>query len=357
MTRFRRAKITPKGTTATTMNALAPHEEESLSAARYALGILTRRWFGDQLSIEANRILPAILLSIYVGQKTGRRTSKRDACQPLQIDPTKTGARYITMAEEHGFVVVDKNAGDDGRKDALSLTPLAIEMIDKELQGLVAHGQEIRISPLGPKELSASMPEHADNRGGAKLRDKDHRAVDRAERQEGVKAYEEPRWQTLCAAMSAVEQTARKRDQQLGRGYTAFKAEMALLEGLGLTVRSALERLASREHPRIPAEELNEQKYAPAAATDWYNFHQAMRAARTEACHGEHPGTGYELFKPEMAALQFRGYTLEQALTFLPSRYSKEAPASFHVVASERSASKSDPKPSGASVTSRDHQK
>jgi len=29
-------------------------------------------------------------------------------CEPLQIDPTKTGARYMDMAEEEGLITVDR---------------------------------------------------------------------------------------------------------------------------------------------------------------------------------------------------------------------------------------------------------
>ena len=86
---------------------LPAFEQQQVVLADLALKFVTYRWFEDTLSIEANRILPALLLQIFVGEKLGLEISKSRACEPLRIDPTKTGSRYIAMAQEHGFAISD----------------------------------------------------------------------------------------------------------------------------------------------------------------------------------------------------------------------------------------------------------
>lgn len=139
MSLFKRAKIVPKANRPTPDKTLTPAQERQLAVARIALSMITRRWFNDILSIEANRILPAILLAIYEAELLGRKISRRQACQPLGIDPTKTGTRYITMAEEHGLLTVENRTAAAARSDALRLTKMGRELIDDELTSIATN--------------------------------------------------------------------------------------------------------------------------------------------------------------------------------------------------------------------------
>jgi hypothetical protein len=132
MALFKRVKIVPKKGALPPSKTLTPAEQRRLAVIDVALKVLTRRWFDDTLSVEANRILPGLLLKIFESELLGVEISKREACEPLRIDPTKTGARYIAMAEEHGFLTIQHK----GSKDVLRLTSLARDMLDKEVSSL-----------------------------------------------------------------------------------------------------------------------------------------------------------------------------------------------------------------------------
>jgi hypothetical protein len=102
---------------------------------------------------------------------------------------------------------------------------------------------------------------------------------------------------------------------------------MTLLQQLGVALRMALARLASRG---IPAPGFLCYDDAVAAG-DWLNFHYAMQAAMRDAV-GEAPGAGYELFKGEMTGLQNRGCSLEEALTRFAEIHSGKAARSLALV-------------------------
>lgn len=138
------------------------------ATALTVMDILTFRWFDDALSIEANRILPPLLINIYAAAQRGRTISKRQACEPLRIDPTNTGARYIAMAAELGLLTIS-SAKSDARKDSLELTPQAISLIENDLLKIKlkqdhkltdAPWHQHQATVISPEALAQNAAEH-----------------------------------------------------------------------------------------------------------------------------------------------------------------------------------------------------
>lgn len=352
MSRIKRAKICGPGGSSSSAKVLPPADAERVAIAGIVLSILSRQWFGGTLSIEANRMLPSILLAVYEAQLRGAKISKREACAPLKIDPTKTGARYIAMAMEHGLLVVETKAGKDGRKDLLSLTPTTMEFVAKDLMQIaVMLGRPVLMEHAlaeaglkgvlkggqGAKELWDAAESRSHFRANLKgetlerfmagkglavfddTRERDVSEVDPS------KLHEEPDWETFNAAMSVVAERLRKRGHELGEAYELFRWEMTRFQHLEITVRSALALLAAknREFPKIP----NNERLT--GASDWRNFHYALQWTKEHLSQvAIEQGAGYDLLKTEMAALQNRGYTLEVALANFPAGHTKDAPSS-----------------------------
>jgi len=77
--------------------------------------------------------MPTLLLAVYLADKRGETLTKKRASEIMRVDPGKTGAKYIALAEQHGLIRIERKPAEDLRKDLLRPSARLKELIDCEL--------------------------------------------------------------------------------------------------------------------------------------------------------------------------------------------------------------------------------
>lgn len=95
------------------------------------------RWFGHAFSDEVTRILPTMLLNLYLADLRGIKLSQKALCSLARVDPGKTGARYIQLALRHGLMEVDRRTASDRRKNLFGPTRLLKDLIEADINKLL----------------------------------------------------------------------------------------------------------------------------------------------------------------------------------------------------------------------------
>ena len=116
---------------------LIDKDEARITLARTILAVLEWEWLDESLSVEARRVLPILFLTLYLAEKDGRHTNKRQASVVMGVDQAKTGPKYIAQCVGRGFLTVEKR--DDKRKDYLRTTAELRLMIEHNLVELLEH--------------------------------------------------------------------------------------------------------------------------------------------------------------------------------------------------------------------------
>lgn len=82
--------------------------------------ILSWNWFDeeDAHSPQFKRVLPMLLCKVYIAARHNQPCEIPSLYKQLEIEPTKTGPRYITLAQEADFVTVVANP-EDKRKQVV----------------------------------------------------------------------------------------------------------------------------------------------------------------------------------------------------------------------------------------------
>ena len=118
-----------------------PAEREALEGqekalVREMLRLVRGDWLDAALPVEARRFLPSLLLGVYIANLEGKRLSKREACAIMNADPGTSGPKNIALAEECGFIIIERKPAEDKRKDFLKATPQLTQLIEQQLASL-----------------------------------------------------------------------------------------------------------------------------------------------------------------------------------------------------------------------------
>jgi hypothetical protein len=122
---------------------------------RQLLRLMRGEWLGE-VSPEAKRFLPSLLLGLYEADRQGRRLSKREASALMGADPASSGPKYIGMAERLGLIEIDKRPSEDRRKDFLRPTARLHTDLDRELAGIWGTVEAGKVSYSTPSEDRAT---------------------------------------------------------------------------------------------------------------------------------------------------------------------------------------------------------
>lgn len=100
--------------------------------------LLHWHWGNGIFTSEEARIVPSLLLGVYVGKRDGQELyNKTEAAGLMGIEPGKTATKYVAFAEQSGWITIEEGIGRNGRKQQLLRPTDALrELVEKELQGM-----------------------------------------------------------------------------------------------------------------------------------------------------------------------------------------------------------------------------
>jgi hypothetical protein len=109
---------------------LSYRQKKHLTAVAYKL--MTRRWLAT-LEPPPDRVMGVLLMHVVISAEQGCPMNKKDAWKSLGIEDVRTGRKYITRAQQLGFLEVTRS-DKDRRKELLLPSPLLRRAMEQELQ-------------------------------------------------------------------------------------------------------------------------------------------------------------------------------------------------------------------------------
>lgn len=105
---------------------------DNVMLAKQLVAFMRGDWLPDQWSKESRRFIPRLLIGVYIAQSEGMFLSKRAAAGVMDADPNTSGPKYIQMAAEAGWIVVEDHP-HDRRKHLVRPTKALMEIIEEQL--------------------------------------------------------------------------------------------------------------------------------------------------------------------------------------------------------------------------------
>jgi len=138
-----------------------PTSEAKLEGlATVAATLFLWRWADPDLTGEENRIMPRLLLGLYLGRPRGGHFNKTEAAELMGLEPGKTAAKYIRLAKQRGWIMIDRSQGRGGRaQDILRPTQALITLVEQQLATIlgVLGGKGIRFEQGPPPGTTSRM--------------------------------------------------------------------------------------------------------------------------------------------------------------------------------------------------------
>jgi hypothetical protein len=128
------------------------HASVRLAVAKWFFALKGARPFAEARE-SAGDLAWDILMDLYIGELTGRKTSITSACIASGAPPT-TGLRYVRALCEEGRIERDRDE-KDGRRCWLRLAPAVVEEIDAYLRAAADDLLDIMQAP--PKAACAPV--------------------------------------------------------------------------------------------------------------------------------------------------------------------------------------------------------
>lgn len=116
--------------------------DEKFAMARFAVFLISRKWFTDLEPAPAFPFLPLLLLGVYISDNQSDPMSKKEAGAFMGAGHVQTARGYIALAQTLGLVEI-KQSTEDKRKELLVGTDALRTLVNKELVDLLEQMQHV----------------------------------------------------------------------------------------------------------------------------------------------------------------------------------------------------------------------
>ena len=110
---------------------------DTRALAEVAKMILQWRWTDSALTNEQNRMMSGLMVGAYLAALKGDSFNKTRAAEMMGIEPGKTAAKYVGLAEELGWITIDRSHGPGQRpQDVIQATSDLTALVEEQLRAI-----------------------------------------------------------------------------------------------------------------------------------------------------------------------------------------------------------------------------